>query len=233
MQRLSFPLAVPIENSDGTQVIDFSDVEHWREVYVAKDPAKLRPIGLDGILDEDHHRTYGRPWVLGRYCFDYLVRQGLRPSDKVLDLGCGTGRVGVWLIRYLDPGNYFGIDSHLKSLVAFAGYEIVLHDLGSKKPRLMYNDQFAVDAFGTNFDLCFELSVVSRENVGYAYTKVAEMMKPGGRCFYLNQDWKFQGDQLKELGFRRMQTDTLHYPLFAASERDIIATDQWDVIERV
>jgi SAM-dependent methyltransferase len=233
LKSLSFPLAVPIENPGGTHVIDFCDVDNWRQVYTAKDPEKIRPIGLDGMLDEEHHRTYGRPWVLGRYCFDYLVREGLKPSDKVLDIGCGSGRVGIWLIRYLDPGNYFGVDSHLKSLVAFAGYELFLNDLAAKKPRLLYSDQFAVDAFGADFDLGLELSVTVPANRRQAYEKVARTMRKGGRCFYLTEDWKFPAGQLEEIGFRLVRTDTLRFPLFAAAERDIIAADRWDVIERI
>ena len=40
----------------------------------------------------------------------YLQQAGMRPSSKVVDLGCGVLRGGYRLIHYLDPGNYHGIE---------------------------------------------------------------------------------------------------------------------------
>jgi hypothetical protein len=34
----------------------------------------------------------------------------LKPTDRVLDLGCGIGRMAVPLTRYLTTGSYEGID---------------------------------------------------------------------------------------------------------------------------
>jgi len=40
----------------------------------------------------------------------FLLDRGLSPSDRFLDLGCGTLRGGIPIIACLDPGNYTGID---------------------------------------------------------------------------------------------------------------------------
>src|SRR6476620_5429211 len=38
------------------------------------------PWSLDQrLLQEAHHTQYGRPWILGRHMFDFLVESGLRP----------------------------------------------------------------------------------------------------------------------------------------------------------
>src|ERR1043165_3125856 len=44
--------------------------------------------------------------------FVYLLKAGLNPDSKVVDLGCGVLRVGYWLIHFLDPGCYCGIEHH-------------------------------------------------------------------------------------------------------------------------
>jgi len=47
---------------------------------------------------------------LGRVELGALLLEGLRPTDTVVDLGCGTGRLAVQLIPRLDGGHYIGID---------------------------------------------------------------------------------------------------------------------------
>lgn len=104
------------------------------------------------FVDETHHRFYGWPWCIGRDQMDYLVSRGLRSSDRVLDIGCGSLRTGIWLIPYLESGNYFGVDAHLESLEAAVHYEIPLHRLEEKNPRFLFSHQFELSHFGVDFD---------------------------------------------------------------------------------
>jgi hypothetical protein len=41
---------------------------------------------------------------------DVLLSHGLKPSDTVVDYGCGSFRLGQSLIEYLEPGKYWGLD---------------------------------------------------------------------------------------------------------------------------
>jgi len=42
--------------------------------------------------------------------FNLLTSLGLRQHHRVLDIGCGSLRVGRLLIPYLNAGNYFGVE---------------------------------------------------------------------------------------------------------------------------
>ena len=133
-----------------------------------------------------HHRWYRQTWFKGRFRFDFLVAHGLSPRDCLLDLGCGAGRLGIWLIPYLDPGHYFGVDSHLRSLVAFSAYEIALHGLAARRPRLLLDADFRFDFFGERFDVVVDVSVtryLSSRAFERAYAQVRSVLAPGGRVF--------------------------------------------------
>ncbi len=48
--------------------------------------------------------------VMGRIELELLRREGLRPTDTLLDFGCGTGRLALQAIPYLVGGHYIGTD---------------------------------------------------------------------------------------------------------------------------
>src|SRR4051812_47758290 len=48
--------------------------------------------------------------LIGRIELGLLQMEGLRPTDTVIDFGCGTGRLAIHLIPELRDGHYIGID---------------------------------------------------------------------------------------------------------------------------
>lgn len=48
--------------------------------------------------------------LIGKIELGILLAEGLKPSDVVVDLGCGTDRLAVHLIPRLTAGRYVGID---------------------------------------------------------------------------------------------------------------------------
>jgi SAM-dependent methyltransferase len=70
---------------------------------------------LDALSGKRKHASLGPKLVEGsedhaRKRFDELVAQGIKPSDTVVDYGCGTLRLGVHFIDYLDADRYVGLD---------------------------------------------------------------------------------------------------------------------------
>jgi len=41
---------------------------------------------------------------------DFLISQGLKPSSRLLEIGCGTGRLARKVVPYLDAAKYVGVD---------------------------------------------------------------------------------------------------------------------------
>lgn len=97
----------------------------------------------------------------GRKQMMALLHHGLSPDSKVLDIGCGSLRGGHWLIRFLDPGCYFGIEPNREMLEA--GVEVLIGPemLAAKRPTFSHRDDFSMEHFGETFDLYVARSIWS------------------------------------------------------------------------
>src|SRR5437588_3775537 len=108
-------------------------------------------------------RFYGIPVenfeLSGRQQFMYLLRAGLNPDSKVLDIGCGVLRAGYWLIHFLEPRCYCGIEPHQGRLET--GVHTILEPeiLKSKEPRFDSNPNFNTSVFGEKFDFFLAYSI--------------------------------------------------------------------------
>jgi cyclopropane fatty-acyl-phospholipid synthase-like methyltransferase len=71
-------------------------------------------LGLDLNAGDEHYRAYVGPPVdydlVSAMVFNLLTSIGLRQHHRVLDVGCGSLRVGRLLIPYLNAGCYFGVE---------------------------------------------------------------------------------------------------------------------------
>ncbi|WP_374373007.1 hypothetical protein [Dongia sp.] len=66
---------------------------------------------------------------------DFLIRFGLKPTDVVVDYGCGSLRLGESVINYLEPGKYWGVDiTHEFYELGLQGIDPAL--IGAKQPKL-------------------------------------------------------------------------------------------------
>ena len=94
------------------------------------------------ILSGKHRELVGSFWQeIGTLQFEFLCDQGLSKKDKLLDVGCGALRGGIHFIKYLNDGNYTGIDGN-ESLIRAGKLEIVKAGLLGKKKELIIDKEF-------------------------------------------------------------------------------------------
>ena len=157
------------------------------------------PAVIGRAVREGRHRDIiGGLWEqLGQLQFDFLVRQGLKPQHRLVDIGCGSLRAGVKLVDYLNTGNYFGTD--LNADLLDAGYERELTvEQRHKLPRtnLIADGDFDFSWAPRPFDVAVAQSVFTHLPIGSLRTcleRLAPAMVAGGvlyaTIFEVPDDW--------------------------------------------
>lgn len=104
-----------------------------------------RPEGSAGIAQLGHREYVGGRWEeIGRLQFDFLVRHGLRPHHLLLDVACGSLRAGVYLIPYLERGNYWGLEKETDLIEAGLKRELDPQIRSTKEPQFIITADFDV-----------------------------------------------------------------------------------------
>jgi cyclopropane fatty-acyl-phospholipid synthase-like methyltransferase len=102
----------------------------------------------------------GKNWDgMSKLQFDFLVSQGMTPSSRLLDIGCGCLRLGSKAIPFLDKERYFGIDINQSLINLGIKHEISDDSLISKNPTFISSDFFEFEKFNVEFDFMFAHSV--------------------------------------------------------------------------
>jgi SAM-dependent methyltransferase len=121
--------------------------------------------------------------VLAAAQFSLLVDSGLRDHHRVLDVGCGSLRLGRLLIPWLRAERYFGVEPN--EWLVQEGFDRELgHAIKElKQPQFRYVDDFAVADFGVQFDYAMAYSVFTHcypDLGGLGLRRIAEQLSPGG-----------------------------------------------------
>lgn len=118
-------------------------------------PLLLRPL-------KKHYSLAGPPtlWVKKRkFQIKFLKKYGLQPCHVLLDFGCGPLRGGIPIIRYLNVGNYYGVDVR-REAINEAKNELTQNKLEHKKPVLTYAKNLGSLRLKTKFDFIWAYSLV-------------------------------------------------------------------------
>jgi hypothetical protein len=95
----------------------------------------------------------------GREQLIYLLSAGLNPDSRVVDLGCGVLRGGYWLIHFLNPACYCGIEPHAQRLAMGINTILEPEVVEAKRPRFDTNTYFDTSVFGEKFDFFLAYSI--------------------------------------------------------------------------
>ena len=145
-----------------------------------------RELSESEILQNKHREFIGGKWQeIGQLQYDFLIDRGLQPYHKLLDIGCGCLRGGIYFIRYLESNNYYGLDINA-SLILAAQQEIKLAQLEAKKPHLLVDDKFAIAQFQQQFDFMLSVSVFTHLPMNIiirCLSEVAKNLTPQGKYY--------------------------------------------------
>lgn len=136
---------------------------------------------------QEHYRAYvgppGQYDFMGATQFRLLTALGLREHHKMLDLGCGSLRAGRFLMMYLAPGHYCGIDPNPWLIEDAITRELGAELAALRAPRFDHGSDFNAGVFGESFDFIVAQSIFSHtgpELVHQALRNCAAALKPGG-----------------------------------------------------
>lgn len=125
-------------------------------------PSPDQPTLRQLVEAGDHRSLVGGLWdQMGALQRDMLVAAGLRPGHRLLDIGCGSLRLGRLACAYLNPGDYWGTDRNAGLIEAGYQLEIRSAGLGDRLPRmnLVVDAEFGFDGLPPSFDFVMAQSV--------------------------------------------------------------------------
>jgi hypothetical protein len=89
--------------------------------------------------------------LAGRRQLIALLEEGLSPESRVLDIGCGCLRAAYWLIHFLAPGGYYGIEPARRRVECGLRFLFTPEEVQRKQPRFDFNSHFDSSVFGARF----------------------------------------------------------------------------------
>jgi len=178
---------------------------------------------------KSYQDSYGLSWEYGEDVFNVVKNYGLKKTDTLLDLGCGTMRNGIWLIDYLNKEKYYGLDNHYNSLSIGLNQEILDKKLDAKKPQLLASGKFNIDFFNIKFDFilaCALFNHLKEKQKELAVLNISNNLKTGG-TFVLNHNIPMDKEIMEK---------TFKLKLHQQEKIDCVFVDykmQWNVFKKI
>ena len=190
----------PLSTSDVNRRID--------ELYQQKEYLEAYSEHTNIRVSIDPHLAVGGMWEeIGRLQMNFLVNHGLLPTHKFLDIGCGTLRGGRHFIKYLNAGNYAGMDISVKAVKY--GKDLVREEgLAEKQPRLLIDkdgDLRFTEFSGEIFDYLLAQSVFTHlmpKHIEGCFQHIGSIMGIDSKFFFtFNEGAAFTQLGLKDFSY--------------------------------
>lgn len=134
----------------------------------------------------DAQRFVATDEVSGKLQADILFQAGLKPESHVLEIGCGCLSAGAFLIRFLEPGHYVGIDPNAWLRETAFALPQNRNLRAEKKPEFLGNMEFDASELGRKFDFMLSHSILSHASASQLplfLNNTAKVLAPSGRIF--------------------------------------------------
>lgn len=174
---------------------NFKGISHYEGAEANNNHTALPCPGE--LLVEEHHSNYGEPWAGGRDVFEFLAESAhLTPDSRVLEIGCGTLRVGLHFIRYLSPEHFHCLERDELSLMAALRYELPSQGLLPKRPLIVRGEDMDFKKFGSGvvYDLIYASAVflhMPDQLVWVGLQRLADKLRPYDGRIFVSHNIKF------------------------------------------
>ncbi len=159
--------------------------------------------GIGLAPGSEHYRAYVGPAgdyaLVSAMVFNLLTCAGLRQHHTLLDVGCGSLRLGRLLIPYLNAGHYVGAEPNRWLVEQGIEQEIGRDMVRIKQPRFTYAANLQAFEQPLGLDFVVAQSIFSHTSLSLMrgwLSELAQHMKPSGALFatFLVADEDFTGE---------------------------------------
>lgn len=171
---------MPAKTKKHPEVIALYREHDFLTAYALHTDQRIRTTGYQAAVGA------GDNWdEHGRLQRDFLVRvAGLRPEHRLLEFGCGTGRLARQVVPYLEPDHYLGVDISEGAIAA-------ARELAEKEGWAARAPSFALGAVPAvltpQFHCAWAYSVfihLPPDAIVAVMRQVAAFMVPAGRFYW-------------------------------------------------
>jgi SAM-dependent methyltransferase len=178
--------------------------------------------GKKGVKEAGHRKYVGGKWKeIGKHQFRFLTNNGLKKKNYLLDIACGSFRLGVHAIDYLKEGKYMGIEKEKDLIERGIKYEVGEDKFEKKDPEIVISDSFEFNKFKNSPDICIAnslfshlpkdkillcmknlIKVIKKDGVFFATYFEAGNAKNNPKQQHDHKNFKYTKKEIEELGVK-------------------------------
>lgn len=116
---------------------------------------------------------------------DFLIEHGLKPEHCLIDYGCGSLRIGIPLIPYLNTNNYIGLDV-TKDFYTLGLSHLSKNIFANKRPQFFLISSEILETYKNSADFIVSFQVlihIPKEELQNYFENILRLLKKTGKAF--------------------------------------------------